>query len=328
MNYKKLGNTDLRVSDICLGCMGFGDASKGMHTWTLPYVQSEEIIVHALNQGINFFDTAMGYQGGTSEMFLGKAIKAHARREDVVIATKFVPMPKEKKVSLTTKQYIRECLMNSLERLDMDYVDLYYLHMWDYHTPIEEILEALHELIQEGKIRYIGISNCYAYQLAKANELAKAHGWETFSVVQGHYNLIFREEEREMKKYCEEEGIAMAPYSALASGRLAKRPEEISLRLKEDQYAKGKYEATQEQDAKIIARVMALADQKQVSMSEIALAWLINKGTTPIAGATRCSHIDTASKSSLIKLSEKEVHDLEELYVPHDLVGVMKDNHA
>lgn len=327
MEYIQLGNSDLRVSKVCLGCMGFGKATEGMHTWTLPEEDSKNIIKYALDNGINFFDTAMGYSNGTSEEFLGRAIKDYAKREDVVIATKFIPRTKEEiEQGISGSKHIENCLNASLKRLQMDYVDLYILHMWDYHTPIEDILEGLHNMILQGKVRYIGISNCYAYQIAMANEIAKAKGYEPFISVQGHYNLIFREEEREMKKYCDENTIAMTPYSALASGRLAKKPGEQSKRLKEDSYAKGKYDATQEMDKQIIDRVVELAEKRNVSMTEISLAWLMNKVTSPIIGATKIHHIDGAVKACDVKLSELEMKYLEELYRPHALVGVMASN--
>lgn len=324
MNYRTLGNTDLKVSAICLGCMGFGDPTKGMHTWTLPYKQSEEIIQYALEKGINFFDTAMSYQSGTSEEYLGKALKKYAKREDVVIATKFIGRtPAQIEAGISAKQHIETCLNQSLQRLQTDYIDLYILHAWDNNTPIEETLEILHEQIQKGRIHYIGISNCYAWQLAKANEIAKANGWQPFVSVQGHYNLIFREEEREMKPYCDLHNIAMTPYSALASGRLAKLPNETSQRQTEDMYAKGKYDATKTQDIQIIQRVQQLAKQHQVSMSEISLAWLLTKVTSPIVGATKKHHIDTAISAVSHTLSYDELTFLEELYIPHPLVGMM-----
>ncbi len=327
MEYIKLGNSDLMVSRVCLGCMGFGEAEKGMHSWTLPYEESKEIIKYALDNGINFFDTAMAYQSGTSEIFLGKAIKEYANREDVVIATKFTPCTKEEiEQNISGMQHIENCLNASLERLNMDYVDLYILHMWDYHTPIEEIMEGLHKVVEQGKAKYIGISNCYAWQIAKANEIAKANGWEQFISVQGHYNLIFREEEREMKPYCKEENVAMTPYSALASGRLAKKPGETSKRLKEDSFAKGKYDSSHDEDLLIIKRVEEIADKKNVSMTEISLGWLLTKVTSPIIGATKKHHIDGAVKGVNMKLSEEEINYLEELYKPHELVGVMAKN--
>ena len=193
MEYIQLGNSDLKVSKVCLGCMSFGNAQSGMHSWTLPEDESRKIIKYALDNGINFFDTAMGYQGGTSEEFLGRAIKDYASREDVIIATKFVPRTQEEiEKGISGQQHVENCLNASLKRLQMDYVDLYILHMWDYHTPIIDILEGLHNMIKQGKVRYIGISNCYAYQIAMANEMAKAKGYEQFISVQGHYNLIFR----------------------------------------------------------------------------------------------------------------------------------------
>ena len=324
MKYTTLGNSDLKVSKVCLGCMGFGDAQKGMHSWTLPEDKSREIIKYALDNGINFFDTAMAYQGGTSEEFLGRAIKDFAKREDVVIATKFSPRTqKEIDDGITGQQHVRNCLEASLKRLGMDYVDLYILHSWDYNTPIEDYLEGLHEVIQEGKVRYIGISNCFAYQLAKANALARAKGYEEFISIQGHYNLIFREEEREMAKLCNEDNIAMTPYSALASGRLAKHPGEQSKRMQEDSYAKGKYDDTEKQDRIIIDRVDELAKKRGVTMTEISLAWLMSKVAAPVVGATKVHHIDGAVKATELELTDEEKAYLEEPYQPHALVGMM-----
>lgn len=327
MEYVKLGDSDLMVSKVCLGCMGFGEAQKGMHSWTLPYEESKKIIKYALDNGINFFDTAMGYQGGTSEEFLGKAIKEYAKREDVIIATKFIPRTDEDiEQGINANEHIENCLNASLKRLGMDYVDLYILHMWDYNTPIEDIMAALHEVIKQGKVRYIGISNCYAWQIAKANEIAKAKGYEQFVSIQGHYNLIFREEEREMIPYCADHNIAMTPYSALASGRLAKYPGEKSKRLSEDSYAKGKYDRAYDEDLAIIHRVEELAEKKGVSMTEISLAWLLTKVTSPIIGATKLHHIDGSVKAVEVQLTDEEIIYLEELYKPHRLVGVMAEN--
>ena len=327
MKYTTLGKSDLKVSRICLGCMGFGDAQKGMHSWTLPYKESKEIVKYALESGINFFDTAMGYQGGTSEEYLGRIIKECANREDVVIATKFVPRTEsEIKNNISGQQHVENCLDASLKRLQMDYVDLYVYHFWDYNTPIEDIMEGLHNVIKQGKARYIGISNCYAYQLAKANAIARQNGWEEFISIQGHYNLIFREEEREMVPLCKEENIALTPYSSLASGRLSKHPGEESKRMREDSFAKGKYDATADADLKIIHRVEEIAQIRGVSMSEVSLAWLIKKTTSPTVGATKKHHIDTAVKAVELELTDKEMKYLEELYVPHELVGVMAQN--
>lgn len=324
MEYTKLGNSSLNVSRICLGCMGFGDPQQGMHSWTLDEDASREIIKYALENGINFFDTAMAYQGGTSELFLGKAIKDYAKREDVVIATKFSPRTQaEIDQQINGQQHVENCLNASLERLGMDYVDLYICHSWDYNTPIEEIMEGLHNAIKVGKVKAIGISNCYAWQIAKANAYASAKGWEPFISIQGHYNLIFREEEREMVPYCKEENIALTPYSALASGRLSKRPEEQSKRLIEDTYAKGKYDASKNDDIAIINRVIEIAEKRSCSMSEVSLAWLLSKVSSPVVGATKKHHIDGAVKAIDLKLSDEEIAYLEELYKPHALVGVM-----
>ena len=261
MKYTKLGNSDLNVSRICMGCMGFGNAQTGQHSWTVDEEHSREIIKRGLELGVNFFDTAIGYQDGTSEQFVGRALKDFARREDVVVATKFVPRSGDEiAAGVTGQQHIAKLLDTSLQHLGMDYVDLYIYHMWDYNTPIYDIMEGLNNAVKAGKVRYIGISNAYAYQLAKANAIAEQNGFAKFVSIQGHYNLIFREEEREMAKLCAEDNIAMTPYSALAGGRLAKRPGETSKRLEEDSYAKGKYDAMAEQDSKIIARVAELSD--------------------------------------------------------------------
>ena len=327
MKYAKLGNSDLQVSRICMGCMGFGNAATGQHSWTVDEARSREIVRRGLELGVNFFDTAIGYQNGTSEEYLGRALKDLARREDVVVATKFPGRsPQEIQEGVSGREHVRRMLDESLSHLGMDYVDLYIYHMWDYATPLIEILQGLADAVQAGKARYIGISNCFAYQLAKANALAEREGFPKFVSIQGHYNLIFREEEREMAKLCREDNIAMTPYSALAGGRLAKRPGETSQRLREDSYAKLKYDATAEQDGAILARVAELADRRGVSMTEIALSWLLRKVTAPVVGATKLSHIEGAVKAVDLELTEEEAAYLEELYVPHKLVGVMAQN--
>ena len=327
MKYTKLGNSDLNVSRICMGCMGFGNAQTGQHSWTVDEEHSREIIKRGLELGGNFFDTAIGYQDGTSEQFVGRALKDFARREDVVVATKFVPRSGDEiAAGVTGQQHIAKLLDTSLQHLGMDYVDLYIYHMWDYNTPIYDIMEGLNNAVKAGKVRYIGISNAYAYQLAKANAIAEQNGFAKFVSIQGHYNLIFREEEREMAKLCAEDNIAMTPYSALAGGRLAKRPGETSKRLEEDSYAKGKYDAMAEQDSKIIARVAELSDKHSVSMTEISLAWLLTKVTAPVVGATKLHHIEGAAKAVDLELTAEELVYLEEPYVPHKLVGVMAQN--
>ena len=227
---------------------------------------------------------------------------------------------------ITGQRHIEMSINKSLENLDMDYVDLYIYHMWDYQTPLYEIMEGLNNVVKAGKVRFIGISNCYAYQLAKANALAEKEGFSKFVSVQGHYNLIFREEEREMSKLCNEDNIAMTPYSSLASGRLSKNSNETSERLEKDNYAKLKYDASLQQDNLIINRVKKLAEKRNVSMTEISLAWLLTKVTSPIVGATKFHHVEGAVKSVDLKLTKEEIFYLEEMYIPHKLVGVMAQN--
>ena len=327
MKYTKLGNSDLNVSRICMGCMGFGNPATGQHSWTVDEAASREIIKRGLELGINFFDTAIVYQNGTSEQFLGRALRDFAKRDEVVVATKFTPRTQEEiDGGISGQQHIENYLNQSLKNLNMDYVDLYIYHMWDYHTPMEEIMEGLHNVVKSGKARYIGISNCFAWQLAKANFYARERHLTEFVSIQGHYNLIAREEEREMAPFCRDQNIAMTPYSALAGGRLSKRPGETSKRLVEDSYAKFKYDLTAEADGKIIARVAEIADKRGVSMTEIALAWLLTKVTAPVVGATKISHVEGAARAADLALSDEEINYLEELYVPHALVGVMAQN--
>ena len=327
MKYVNLGKSDLKVSRICMGCMGFGNSATGQHSWTVDETQTREIIRHGLESGINFFDTAIVYQNGTSEQFVGKALRDFAKREDYVIATKFTPRTQEEiDAKISGQQHIVNYLDQSLKNLGMEYIDLYIYHMWDHHTPMEEIMEGLHNVVKSGKVRYIGISNCFAWQLAKANFYAREHHLTEFISMQGHYNLIAREEEREMLPFCADQNIALTPYSALASGRLSKRPGETSKRLAEDSYAKFKYDKTADADGKIIQRVAELADKKGVSMTEISLAWLLTKVTAPIVGATKISHVDGAVRAVDLILSQEEIDYLEELYIPHELAGVMAQN--
>lgn len=329
MRYIKLGNSDLSVSRICLGCMGFGDAKNGQHSWTVDEAHSREIIKRALELGINFFDTAIGYQSGTSEQYVGRALRDFAKREDVVVATKFLPRTQEEiEAGVSGQQHIERMLNTSLSNLGLDYVDLYIYHMWDYQTPLYEIMDGLNRVVKAGKARQIGISNCFAWQLAKANALADKEGFAQFVSVQGHYNLIFREEEREMVKLCKSDNIAMTPYSALAGGRLSKRPGETSKRLEEDSYARLKYGVTAEQDGEIIRRVAELADRHGITMTEISLAWLLTKVTAPVVGATKLHHVEGAAKSVDLTLTAEELAYLEAPYIPHALVGVMAQNTA
>lgn len=327
MKYTRLGNSDLNVSRICMGCMGFGDAGNGQHSWTIDEEPSREIIKRGLDLGVNFFDTAIAYQSGTSEQYVGRALKDFAKRDEVVVATKFLPRTHaDIEAGISGQQHIERMINKSLENLGMDYVDLYIYHMWDWNTPLCDIMDGLDRVVREGKARYIGISNCYAWQLAKANALAEKEGFAKFVSVQGHYNLIFREEEREMAMLCAQDNIAMTPYSALASGRLARLPGETSKRAEEDSYAKFKYDATKEQDQVIIGRVAEIAERHGVSMTEVSLAWLLSKVTAPVVGATKLHHIEGAARSVDLELTEDEKAYLEEPYVPHALAGVMAQN--
>ncbi len=327
MKYTKLGNSELNVSRICMGCMGFGNTNEGQHSWTLDEEHSREIIKRGLDLGVNFYDTAIAYQSGTSEQYVGRALRDFAKRDEVIVATKFLPRTQEEiEAGISGQQHIEKMINKSLENLGMEHVDLYIYHMWDYQTPVYDILEGLNAVVKAGKARYIGISNCYAWQLAKANALAEKEGFAKFVSVQGHYNLIFREEEREMAPFCYEDNIAMTPYSALASGRLAKKPGEDSKRMQEDSYAKFKYDATKEQDGVIIERVQELAEKRGISMTEVSLAWLLTKVTSPVVGATKFQHIEGAAKAVELELTEDETAYLEEPYVPHGLAGVMAQN--
>ena len=329
MRYTKLGNSELQVSRICMGCMGFGDAAQGQHSWTIDETASREIILRGLELGVNFFDTAIAYQSGTSEQYLGRALRDLAPRDKVVVATKFLPRTQEEvDAGVSGRQHIQRLLDKSLQSLGMDDGDRDVCQMWDRQTPLYGVMEGVDRVVKAGKARYIGISNCFAWQLAKANALAEREGFAKFISVQGHYNLIFREEEREMAGLCREDGIAMTPYSALAGGRLSKRPGESSKRLAEDSYARMKYDGTADWDGPVIRRVAELADRRGVSMTEISLAWLLSKTTAPVVGATKLHHIEGAARAVDLTLSPEETAYLEELYTPHPLVGVMAQNTA
>lgn len=326
MQYTRLGKSDLLVSRICMGCMGFGDPLTGQHRWTLDETQSRNIIRYGLDQGINFYDTALAYQNGSSERYVGRALRDMAKREEVVLATKFLPRtPAQIAEGISGKQAIVRSLDQSLQNLGMDYIDLYIYHIWDYNTPIIDVLEALHAAVTAGKVRATGISNCYAWQLAKANALAEREGLTPFVAMQSHYNLIMREDERELFGLCAEDGIALTPYSALASGRLS-RKDGHTRRAAEDDYARGKYDGTAEQDRSIIERVAELAERHQVSMTEISLAWLLTKVTSPVVGVTKKDHVDGVVKAVNLQLAPEDIQFLEETYQPHVLTGIMAQN--
>jgi len=311
-----------------MGCMGFGDAARGRHSWTIDEEHTRQIIRRGLELGVNFYDTAIAYQSGTSEQYVGRALRDFAKREDVVVATKFLPRTQaEIENGVSGRKHIENMLDMSLKNLGLDYVDLYICHMWDWQTPIYDILDGLNRAVRAGKARYAGISNCFAWQIAKANALAEKEGFSGFISVQGHYNLIFREEEREMVPYCREENIALTPYSALASGRLSRRPgENDTKRAAQDAYARLKYDATAQQDNVIISRVAELAQKRGVTMTELSLAWLLTKAASPVVGATKPQHIEDAAKAAELELTDEEISYLEEPYVPHPLAGVMAQN--
>jgi len=325
MDYTKLGNTGMDVSRICLGCMGFGDAERWVHKWVLDEENSRPIIQRALELGINFFDTANVYSIGRSEEILGRALRDFANRDEVVIATKLHGQMREgpNGAGLSRKAILSE-IDHSLQRLGTEYVDLYQIHRWDYQTPIEETMEALHDVVKAGKARYIGASAMYAWQFQKALHAAEKLGWTRFVSMQDHLNLIYREEEREMLPLCREEKIGVIPYSPLASGRLTRDwSSESTLRSETDQIAKTKYDATADTDRQVVERVAELADKHEVPRVHIALGWLLQKKpvTAPIIGATKITHLEAAVGALSVTLSEDEVTYLEEPYTPHPIVG-------
>jgi 1-deoxyxylulose-5-phosphate synthase len=324
MEYVKLGNTGLDVSKLCLGCMSFGDAEKWIHQWVLDEEQSRSIIKKALELGINFFDTANVYSMGTSEEFLGRALKDYANRDEVVLATKVHGRMHQgpNGAGLSRKAIMSE-IDKSLKRLGTDYIDLYIIHRWDYNTPIEETMEALHDVVKAGKARYIGASAMYAWQFQKALHVAEKNNWTRFVSMQNHYNLLYREEEREMLPLCKEEKIGVTPYSPLASGRLTRDWSETTHRSKTDQIQRSKYDATADADRLVVERVAAISEKHNVPRIHIALAWQLSKETitAPIIGATKISHLEDAVGSLSVKLTAEDIAFLEEAYVPHSVVG-------
>jgi aryl-alcohol dehydrogenase-like predicted oxidoreductase len=325
MEYTKVGNTGMDVSRICLGCMGFGDAERGSHKWVLGDEESRPVIQKALELGINFFDTANIYAGGTSEEILGRALNDFANRDEIVVATKVWGRmrPGPNGAGLSRKAILSE-IDHSLKRLGMDYVDLYQIHRWDPSTPIEETMETLHDVVKAGKARYIGASAMWAWQFQKALHAAERHGWTRFVSMQNHLNLIYREEEREMLPLCREEQIGVIPYSPLASGRLTRDwSSESTLRSETDQIAKSKYDKTAETDRGVVERVAETAEKHGVPRVRIAIAWLLQKEpvTAPIIGATKITHLEDAVGALSVKLTEGEVAYLEEPYMPHPIVG-------
>ena len=324
MKYKNLGNTGLKVSELCLGCMTFGVPERGEHPWTLSEEQSRPLLRRALDAGINHFDTANSYSDGTSEEIVGRALKDFTRRDEVVIATKvFFPMSAGPNGRGLSRKAIFTAIDASLRRLGTDYVDLYQIHRWDYSTPIEETLEALHDVVKSGKVRYLGASSMYAWQFSKALHLARRHGWTAFVSMQNHYNLLYREEEREMMPLCAAERIAVLPWSPLARGRLTRVWDTETTRSRTDEYGNKLYVSTVEGDRQVVEQVAAIAAARGVPKAQVALAWVAQKPfvTAPIVGASKPQHLDDAVAALTLKLEPAEIARLEESYVPHAIVG-------
>ena len=324
MDYVKLGRTGLDVSRLCLGCMTYGASDRGNHQWTLGESDSRPFIKQALDHGINFFDTANVYSDGTSEEIVGRALKDMAKRDEIVLATKVHGRMHAgpNGMGLSRKAIMAE-IDASLKRLGTDYVDLYQIHRWDYTTPIEETMEALHDVVKAGKARYIGASSMYAWQFSKALHVAEQHGWTRFVTMQNYVNLLYREEEREMLPLCESEGIGLIPWSPLARGRLTRDWNTSSARSETDEFGRSLYAQTEDADRRIVERVGEIAASRGVPRAQVALAWVLQKNviSAPIVGATKAQHLDDAVAALSLKLSEDEVKQLEELYVPHTVTG-------
>ncbi|HEU5334151.1 MAG TPA: aldo/keto reductase [Actinocrinis sp.] len=321
MDYVKLGATGLDVSPLALGCMSFGDPERGGHQWVVREEEAREYIKRALDAGINFFDTANSYSGGSSEEILGRALADLARRDEVVVATKvYFGSRRPNGHGLSRKAIFTE-IDNSLRRLGTDYVDLYQIHRWDDTTPLEETLEALHDVVKAGKARYIGASSMYAWQFTKALYVARLNGWTRFATMQNHYNLLYREEEREMLPLCAAEGIGVIPWSPLARGRLTRDWDESTDRGGSDPYADRLY---LDGDRRIVEAVARIAQKRGVPRAQVALAWVAQNPviTAPIVGTTKPHHLDDAVAALSLGLTAEEIAELEEPYAPHEVAGI------
>ncbi len=326
MEYTRLGNTGTIVSRICLGCMSFGDSSRGMtgQGWALNETDTRSVIKRAVELGINFFDTANVYSGGTSEEFVGRALSDFTSRDEIVLATKvYFPVKEGPNGKGLSRKAVMQEIDNSLRRLGTDYVDLYQIHRWDYETPIEETMEALNDVVKAGKARYIGASSMYAWQFAKAQHIAESNGWTKFSTMQDLYNLIYREEEREMVPLCIDQKVGMIPWSPLAKGRLTREPGTQTTRTDNDNTGRQFFSLENQSDLEVIRRVGQLAEKLGRSRAQIALAWVLSKPyiTAPIVGSTKISHIEDAAEALSVKLTKDETAYLEEVYAPHSIIG-------
>ncbi|MBK6802013.1 MAG: aldo/keto reductase [Novosphingobium sp.] len=325
MQFTRLGHTGLIVSRLCLGCMSFGDAARSRHTWVVPEADSRAIIRAALESGINFFDTANEYAGGSSEEITGRALNDFARRDEIVLATKaFAPWRGAPNTGGLSRKALFQAIDDSLKRLGTDYVDLFQIHRWDYNTPIEETMEALHDIVKSGRARYIGASSMFAWQFAKAQHVAALNRWTRFVSMQPQVNLIYREEEREMIPQCTDMGVAVLPWSPLARGMLTRPPGAKTTRSETDLFSKYLYARTEENDRLVIEAVQAVAAEAGVPMARIALAWLLGKAgiTAPIVGVTRTGQLDDALAALNLTLSAAQMERLEAPYVPHPVAGL------
>ncbi|MBW5412585.1 MULTISPECIES: aldo/keto reductase [Pseudomonas] len=324
MDYKNLGSTGLKISPLCLGCMTYGVPERGNHPWTMGEEESRPLLKKALDMGINFFDTANAYSDGTSEEIVGRALKDFAQRDEIVLATKvYFPMRNKPNVGGLSRKAIFASIDASLKRLGTDYVDLYQIHRWDYETPIEETMEALHDVVKAGKALHIGASSMYAWQFAKALHVADRNGWTRFVTMQNYVNLLYREEEREMLPLCRDEGIGVIPWSPMARGRLTRDWDTSSARVESDEFGKSLYANTADADRRVVERVAEIANERGVPRAQVALAWVVQKTgiSAPIIGASKPQHLEDAVAALSLNLTAEEIARLEEPYVPHGVVG-------
>ena len=324
MDYKNLGSTGLKISPLCLGCMTYGVPERGNHPWTMGEEESRPLLKKALDMGINFFDTANAYSDGTSEEIVGRVLKDFAQRDEIVLATKvYFPMRNKPNVGGLSRKAIFASIDASLKRLGTDYVDLYQIHRWDYETPIEETMEALHDVVKAGKALHIGASSMYAWQFAKALHVADRNGWTRFVTMQNYVNLLYREEEREMLPLCRDEGIGVIPWSPMARGRLTRDWDTSSARVESDEFGKSLYANTADADRRVVERVAEIANERGVPRAQVALAWVVQKPgiSAPIIGASKPQHLEDAVAALSLNLTAEEIARLEEPYVPHGVVG-------